>query len=161
MDVKTIFILTAIINAVIFISLSVFIKFSNIKTQVLKAYAIAKLFQFVVWALLILRGAIPDILSIGVSNILIITGFGIEILAITTSDGENLKQRIKVFSQIAIVLAIGFLSIIYLNESIRIAYVSFVFFVWNIVAVQQFFTKNNRSSLKIVIGVIYFVFSFN
>ena len=160
MDVKTILILTALINVLIFIFLYGFIKFSNVKSKVLRIYVLSKFFHVIAWFLLVLRGAIPDFLSIGVANVLIIFAFGSEMLAITSIESEHLKKRIKIFSLLGLVLAIGFLSIIHLDDYIRITYVSTVLFIWHIIAGQQFLIKKNRNRLKIVIGIIYILFSF-
>lgn len=160
MDIKTILILTAFINALILIFLLGFIKFSNIKNQVLRIYVLSKIFHVIAWVFLILRGSIPDFLSIGVANVFIIFAFGTEVLSITSTDSENLKKRIKVFSYIGLVLALGFLSIVYLEDYIRIVYASIVLFFWHAFAGQQFLVKKGRNRLKIIIGIVYVLFSF-
>ena len=160
MDIKTILILTAFVNTFQLIFLIGFIKLSQVRNRVLNIYVIAKLFMVIAWVFLILRGVVPISISILLANPFIIIAFGTEILALTSSDCDNFNKKIKLFAQIALVFVVGFLFVFKYNENIRTAYISFVVFIWHIIAGYQFiFYKKNRNRLKVIVGIVYLLFS--
>ncbi len=159
MDLNTIFILTAILNTLIFISLFLFIKLSIVRNKVFDIYTYGKLIQAIGWVLLILRGIAPDIVSIGIANSLIILGFGAETFSISSYNKKNLKHRAKIFSIIAVVFVVVFLVLTNFKGSIRIAYMSLVFFIWLIIASQQLIVFSKKNKLQLAAGIIFGFFS--
>ena len=68
MDLKTILILTAISNLLILITLLLFLKLRIVRTKILDIYTYDKLIQTIRWEILILRGIVSDIVSMGIAN---------------------------------------------------------------------------------------------
>jgi len=159
MDLKTIFALTAILNILIVILLSGFLRFKDEKNRILQIFFLAKVLQATAWILLILRGKIPDAISVGLANPLILFAYGIEMLAITSLGHEKRKQREKQFGITSFALAVIFWAVMYFNNNIRIAYVSFIVFIWHFIVGQQLIFKHKRNNIKIAIGIIYVILS--
>jgi PAS domain S-box-containing protein len=159
MDIKTIIILTIFVNALIFVFFFFFIKISSFNNKILNLYVIAKGIHVGAWLFLILRGIYPSAIIVAIANSLIILAFGMETLAITTASGKNINKRLKLFLQLSTLLILGFIAILHCKENIRIVYISLVIFVWYVIGAQQFLIKKDRSKLKVVAGIIFFVFA--
>ena len=159
MDLKTILILTAISNLLIFISLFLFIKLSKEKNRLFDIYAYGKFIQATGWILIILRGLVPDIASIEMANSLIILGFGAEIFAISSYKKKRLKYQAKIFGLITAIFIFFFLILTNFEANIRIAYMSFVFFVWLSIASQQLIGFSRENKLQFAAGIIFGFFA--
>ena len=159
MDLKTILILTAFSNVLIFIFLFLFLKLSIVRNKIFDIYTYGKLIQAIGWVLLILRGVAPDIISIAVANSLIIIGFGVEIFSISSYNIKRLKYRPKIFGIIAAILVVVFLILTNFEDYIRIAYMSLVFFIWLIIASQQLIVFSKKNKLQLAAGIIFAFFS--
>jgi PAS domain S-box-containing protein len=59
-----------------------------------RQFLAAKCFQAVAWTLIVFRGEIPDILSADLGNTLLIAGFALEALALTTTSLPNRRWEI-------------------------------------------------------------------
>ncbi len=159
MDLKTILVLTAISNLLIFFTLFLFVKLSIVRNKIFNIYTYGKFIQSIGWMLLILRGLVPDIASIGIANSFIIIGFGTEIFSISSYNRTNLKHRAKIFGVFAVILVLIFLILTNFKDNVRIAFMSFVFFIWVVIAAQQLIVFNKKNKLQLATGITYLLFS--
>jgi len=159
MDIKTIILLTVLSNILISIILFFFLKFNKIKNRVLNIYIAGKVIQAAALILLIFMNIIPGLFSIAVFGILFFLGLGIEMFSIVSSDGIYKKKRLYSYIIVAVLFSIGFICVLRSDENIRIAYMSFAFFVWMIIVGIQLILKYKKNKLRTTAGIIYVLFS--
>jgi len=159
MDIKTIILLTIFSNILISIILFFFLKFNKIKDIIVNTYIIGKVIQTVAWILLIFMNIIPGLFFIAVFYTLLFLGLGIEMFSIISSDGIYKKRRLYSYIIVAVLFSIGFSCVLRFDENIRIAYMSFAFFVWMIIIGIQLILKYKKNKLRTTAGIIYGLFS--
>lgn len=128
MDIKTLVFLLALGNLVFGVMLILF-ELRNGRTKSGQYWGIAKFFQAVGWALLALRGILPDVVSVTIGNWLLLTGFCNEAWAMMEVAGTSVGRRARVGSMAGALFVA--MVLIRLSTAWRIAlasYYSAVFF---------------------------------
>ncbi|MFD1884764.1 GGDEF domain-containing protein [Paenibacillus wenxiniae] len=156
LDMKTIFISLVFGHIFTVILISAYRK-HTVQNRSFNAFFLAKLIQAIAWALLIVRGAIPELLSIVLANTLLFVGAVLEtgaLLILQKVFCEKLKRLYIIGTLLCIT---GFTTIYALgvSEATRIVYASVGTSLFLFYPVYYMVTDRNASTLKRLMGILY------
>ncbi|WP_127585518.1 GGDEF domain-containing protein [Paenibacillus koleovorans] len=129
------------------------------KDPSLQAFFMAKCTQTAAWLFQLLRGGIPEVVAVSVSNTILFVGVALEIIALLSLQNV-LSERIKRFYLYYTALSIvGFVLILILNnqENIRIAFASLVTAVMIIPVYRVILGKDSTLLMKMMGGVYFLI----
>ncbi|OZM56894.1 hypothetical protein CIB95_08985 [Lottiidibacillus patelloidae] len=156
LDIKTICIALVIGHLFTLVLISAYWQQYEKKTT-LKFFFYAKFLQAISWFLIMLRGEIPDLLSISLANTFLFVGTtleGISLLMLRRLFTSTLK---KLYIYLTIINIVGFQLIIFLDnsENLRLAFGSLSPAVILAIPAYQFITNNKASLLMKIMGYLY------
>lgn len=158
LDMKTIFI--TLVFGHLFTVLLISAYWRNYqKDSTFNTFFLAKCVQAVAWLFLVLRGGVPDVLTISLANSLLFLGASLECIAVLKLQ-QAFPQKIKRF-YIALTLfnIVGFhLVILFYNiESARIAFSSIGTALVVIIPTYHMIRKKTSSKLVKIMGFLYLI----
>ena len=119
-------------------------------------FVTSKLLQALAWIMLGLRGQISDLLSINIGNIILIVGFGLETLALTTARGPSRRREALhgalALAGILVWLAFG------RAANTRVAWASLATLVLFAAAAASLLEEAAGSRLRKAVGLLYLAF---
>lgn len=163
-DTKTLFYTYCFINTIIVPLIILYVIYYKVKTPVIKIFILARIFGVGAIFFMVLRGFIPDFLSITIANILLLFSISYEIFSFYSMDSTINKTHFKLVNLIPVILFIFFSFFISSNENTRIMVSSICVFI--IYFIGAFSLLLNQSKTKIqklagyfllIAGIVYFV----
>ncbi len=160
LDMKTIFISLVFGHIFTVILISAYRKHTTADRS-FNAFFLAKILQAICWALLIVRGVLPELLSIVLANTLLFVAAGLETSALLILQ-QVFTKRLKRLYIIGTMLCIAGFILIYelgVSEATRIVYASVGTALFLIYPVYYMSTDRKASTLKRLMGVLYGIVS--
>lgn len=159
LDPKTVFQLYFWAN--LFISILIFsYSFSYATTEnrkVLKWFAYGKLLMTLGWLMLLLRGIVPDFVSINIANMIILSSACYETIAITAMLKSKLRKRYRLQIGITLVAALLFNMATLLESTVntRILVVSIGLFAIYLPPTIGYFMEKKHNFFRLLYGLCY------
>lgn len=129
------------------------------KNESVKIYLHAKFIQCIGWIMLVLRGYIPDVLSISVANSVFFAGIVVEMTSYLVLSG-NYNKRIKQYNYILIIgfiLIFNLVTVFYNVERIRVLTASLLTALPMIYPTYKIISEKNSSMLQKAVCVFLII----
>ncbi len=156
LDMKTIFISLVFGHIFTVILINAYRK-HTVPDRSVNAFFLSKLIQAIAWALLIVRGVVPELLSIVLANTLLFVGAALETSALLMLQ-QVFSKRLKRLYLIGTVICIAGFALIYglsVSEGARIVYASVATAIFLFYPVYYMTTDRAASTLKRLMGILY------
>ncbi len=156
LDMKTIFISLVFGHIFTVILINAYRK-HTVPDRSVNAFFLSKLIQAIAWALLIVRGVVPELLSIVLANTLLFVGAALETSALLMLQ-QVFSKRLKRLYLIGTVICIAGFALIYglgVSEGARIVYASVATAMFLFYPVYYMTTDRAASTLKRLMGILY------
>ncbi|WP_442594095.1 GGDEF domain-containing protein [Neobacillus sp. D3-1R] len=158
LDMKTIFITLVAGHLFTVILISAYWR-NHKRDSSLNTFFLAKSVEALAWLLLTLKGGIPDISTISISNTLLFLGVSLETIAIMLVMKSFTSFIKKIYMILTTSNILGFhLILLFINEeNIRICFASFGTAAFILIPAYQLMKKKPSSLLMKIMGSLYFL----
>lgn len=155
-DVKTVIIVLALGHFFSGILIIAYIA-RNKSDKSINTFLVSKSFELVAWILIILRGRIPDALSIAGGNYFLIIGTTLQIIAFLLLQGCCGRRiaRFYIFADISFIAVFHIVAAYHNTESVRVMLVSFYIVILWIYPIYKLLSDRAPSILRRVIAILY------